>query len=235
MREIRAVLFDLFGTLVLYPADTGERFARSATTLGLAISGAGFDRALVALKERVSQRIAADQEFARRAAEGRQGYWVDWYTELLSLVGVEGNASDLAVHLFEDFILGEGFARDPEATSVLTVLRERFKVGVITNASLNARVVLDREELTPLLDVVVISAEVGVEKPDAVIFMIALDQLNVLPAEALFVGDSLAADVQGAQNAGLTPIFFDRKNQNPQISCRSIHSLAELLHLPQLR
>ena len=60
--------------------------------------------------------------------------------------------------------------------------------------------------LAPLLDVMVFSEEVGVSKPQPEIFLHALRELGVDPAHALFVGDRLETDVQGAANVGMTTV-----------------------------
>jgi putative hydrolase of the HAD superfamily len=60
--------------------------------------------------------------------------------------------------------------------------------------------------LAPLLDVLVFSEEVGAAKPEPEIFRHALDQLGVEPVNAMFVGDRLETDVQGAANLGMTTV-----------------------------
>jgi putative hydrolase of the HAD superfamily len=53
------------------------------------------------------------------------------------------------------------------------------------------------------LDVALFSSEVGRRKPDPAIFERALEELGVVPERALFVGDTLATDVAGAQAVGM--------------------------------
>ena len=60
--------------------------------------------------------------------------------------------------------------------------------------------------LAPLLDVLVFSEEVGTAKPEPEIFLRALDALGVEPHAAMFVGDRLETDVQGAANVGMTTV-----------------------------
>ncbi len=57
-----------------------------------------------------------------------------------------------------------------------------------------------------LFDVLVLSDEVGAVKPQPEIFLRALDQLEVEPPAAMFVGDRLEEDVQGAANVGMTTV-----------------------------
>jgi len=60
--------------------------------------------------------------------------------------------------------------------------------------------------LAPLLDVVVFSSEVGVRKPQPEIFLLALERIGVDPLDAMYVGDRLETDVQGAANVGMTTV-----------------------------
>jgi FMN phosphatase YigB (HAD superfamily) len=97
------------------------------------------------------------------------------------------------------------------AQGLLEALRSRgIKTGVILNSWPDPGRVLrrdiERAGLAELLDVIVISSEVGLRKPDPAIFRLALDQLGVDPADAMFVGDRLETDVQGAANLGMTTI-----------------------------
>ncbi|HEX7527416.1 MAG TPA: HAD-IA family hydrolase, partial [Gaiellaceae bacterium] len=64
----------------------------------------------------------------------------------------------------------------------------------------------ERLGLAGLLDVLVFSDEVGVSKPDPEIFLRALEQIGVEPEHAMFVGDRLETDVQGAAKLGMTTV-----------------------------
>jgi putative hydrolase of the HAD superfamily len=72
------------------------------------------------------------------------------------------------------------------------------------------------------------SAIVGVEKPHPEIFQLALARAQVAPNEAVFVGDTNATDVGGAQLAGLHGVLIDRVGAYPRAECPRITSLPEL-------
>ncbi len=110
------------------------------------------------------------------------------------------------------------------AQAMLESLRSRgIKTGVVLNSWPDPGRVLrrdnDRAGLTELLDVIVISSEVGMRKPEPGIFQLALEQLGVDPLDAVFVGDRLDTDVQGAANVGMTTIqaLWFRADDNPGI------------------
>ena len=79
----------------------------------------------------------------------------------------------------------------------------------------------------PRVGAVIDSRVVGVEKPDARIFQLALDALGVEASRSVYVGDTVKFDVRGAEGAGLHPVHFD-----PFYLCSGEHShvgaLAEL-------
>lgn len=81
-----------------------------------------------------------------------------------------------------------------------------------------------------LVDIILVSEREGLRKPDRRIFERALTRLSVDAAESWYVGDHPIADVQGAFDAGLTPVW--RRVawwQAPEVPCRHIDSLDELL------
>jgi putative hydrolase of the HAD superfamily len=71
---------------------------------------------------------------------------------------------------------------------------------------LAVRTSLERTGLAPFLDAVVVSGDIGLVKPHPQPFQTCLDQLGLEPAEAVYVGDSWIADVQGAKGLGMQMI-----------------------------
>ena len=85
----------------------------------------------------------------------------------------------------------------------LATLRDRYRLGVISNNFGNTRGWCDEYNLLPLLDIVVDSTVVGVSKPEAGIFHAALTGLSAIPEEAIYVGDTYSDDVVGAKGVGM--------------------------------
>jgi putative hydrolase of the HAD superfamily len=89
---------------------------------------------------------------------------------------------------------------------------------------------LERAGLAPYFDAFVASAAVGIGKPDARIFTVALERLGCTPQATWMVGDSLHRDVAGARAAGVRAVWLDRRGEDAdgvEADCR-IRSLAEL-------
>jgi YjjG family noncanonical pyrimidine nucleotidase len=98
----------------------------------------------------------------------------------------------------------------PGAIEVLTALRPHARLGVVTNNVVGEQTrKLNKLGLAPLFDAVVISEAVGVSKPHARIFAIALERLGSSAADAVMVGDAWGTDVTGARRAGLRAVWFN--------------------------
>jgi FMN phosphatase YigB (HAD superfamily) len=83
---------------------------------------------------------------------------------------------------------------------------------------------------------IVISGEVGIAKPSAAVFGLALDKLGLEPKNVWHVGDSLGTDVAGAKAAGIAAVWLNRNgallndgDPKPDYEIRSLAELAEIL------
>jgi HAD superfamily hydrolase (TIGR01662 family) len=102
----------------------------------------------------------------------------------------------------------------PDTVQTLTELRRNgFRLGLISNSKSDyaVRMILERHDLTQFFGVILSSAAVGLRKPRSDIFEKALAALDTKPSEAVFVGDSLQADMIGARTAGMRSIHILRK------------------------
>jgi len=119
----------------------------------------------------------------------------------------------------------------PDALPALRTLRARgVRTGLITNWDPSARQLLAGWQLAAYLDPVVISSEVGWEKPDPRIFQLALEWAGVPPHQALYVGDNYWDDVLGARSAGLEAVLLDRSPESWEAprDCPVVTDLAAL-------
>src|SRR3954452_13485100 len=99
----------------------------------------------------------------------------------------------------------------PDAPPVLAQLRERgVRLVVVSNWDCSLPDVLEDIGLAALVDAVVASAVVGAAKPDPRIFEAALAAAGCEPTQALHVGDSFDADIEGARRAGIPALHLDR-------------------------
>ncbi len=133
--------------------------------------------------------------------------------------------------------LAEGFCHAARralqaSVGVLTALRQRYTLGVISNFYGNVVTLCQECGLAALCDVIIDSAHVGVSKPEQRIFTLALEQLGRVPQTAAYVGDSFERDVLGAKAAGLYTIWLrglePRPCPDPSMVDATITTLEEL-------
>jgi putative hydrolase of the HAD superfamily len=131
----------------------------------------------------------------------------------------------------EEALLGAvRFRPYPEVPRVLARLRARgARLAVVSNWDVSLHDVLERTQLRPLVDAVVISAELGAAKPDPAIFRAALERLSAAADDAVHVGDSIEADVEGARAAGIEAVLVARDGADVPDGVRAVASLDELL------
>ncbi len=243
---VRAVLFDLFDTVVdlhmegLPSFQVGERTLRGTQpSLHIVLS----QHSDIGFETFVRELAASD-------AEARQPYYergLEYPTLLrfgrfLERIGVpdEGLAQALTEAHMDGIVSHTRYL--PHHVEVLRTLHASARVGICSNFS-HARTgvrVLEESGLLPHVDEVVISEEVGVRKPRAEIFHALLERLDVAPENALHVGDSLEADVRGAADVGAIPVWITRRVRDPEAALarhdgpRPAHVIEDLTELQAL-
>jgi len=125
----------------------------------------------------------------------------------------------------DEFFAGDIIDRD--IVNFLRSLRGTHQTGLISNNWSDLRDYLAREKIIDAFDHIIISAEVGVAKPEPEIFRIALEQAGVKPEEAVFV-DDFHVNIEGCEKVGMKGIHF----KDPQMS---MQQLKEMLSTGQLR
>ena len=117
----------------------------------------------------------------------------------------------------------EFFGGDVIDLAILNFLRSikpKYKVGLISNAWSGLRAYIEREKFDDVFDKMIISAEVGVKKPEARIYQIALEQLQVKAKEAVFVDDVLE-NIEACEKVGMRGILF----RNPESALKQLKAL----------
>ena len=108
-----------------------------------------------------------------------------------------------------------------------------FKLAIVSNWSVPLDPLIERLGIAEYFDAIVALHDVRVrsKKPDPHIFNYALAAVNVSAEEVVHVGDTYEADIVGARNVGIRPIFIDRDGTQTGRSNETIQSLTELLEL----
>jgi putative hydrolase of the HAD superfamily len=151
-------------------------------------------------------------ESARRASVGEITEKAHWVEVLKRLKRPASEAKT-----FTDEFFG-GDVIDRALVESIRSLRGKVHTGLISNAWSGLRSFLIREKLIDIFDTVIISAEVGVVKPSAKIYEIALEQAKVHANEAVFV-DDVAVNIEGCEKVGMKGILFkDPKEAMDQLN-----------------
>jgi len=142
--------------------------------------------------------------------------------------------SDEMIHLLsEEYItyLTRHNALFANAIEVLSYLRERYRMHIITNGFEEVQHrKLQSSNLLPFFEHVITSEKVGVKKPDPRIFRYAMEMSGAEPFESVMVGDSFEADILGARNVGMQTIFCEF---NGEVATEPVPTIANLLEIKE--
>jgi putative hydrolase of the HAD superfamily len=214
-----AVLLDALGTLVeLSPP--APRLRRELARAGFEVSeeraAAGF-RAEIAfyLAHHLEGSTPARLERLRDRCAGA----------MMAALDVPGLDHAAARHAM---LAALEFRPFPDVAPALEQLRARgLRLVVASNWDCSLRQWLAPAGLLELVDGVVTSADAGAAKPDAAVFVRALELAGAAPDRAVHVGDSLRNDVEGARALGIRAILVERGGAGAP-GVESVSSLAEL-------
>lgn len=212
--EIRALIFDINGTLI--DTETDERMEQPYRAIGhfLTYQGITLHRWEVLnlyfqiMKEQFARSTEIFPEFdvvavwrevlERHASDGTRSLPPEKLQQIpLFLAELQRGISRKRLTLF------------PQVLEVLSQLRERYPLAVVSDAqSAYALPELRAVGLHEYFDPVIISGDYGYRKPDARLFQTALDRLQVLPGQAVFIGNDGYRDIFGARQLGIKTILF---------------------------
>lgn len=119
----------------------------------------------------------------------------------------------------------------PKAHETLRYLKERYSLHLISNGfKESTELKVSKNGLNVYFENVVISEVVGFNKPDRAIFNHALTLANAGISESIMIGDSLEADIRGAQDYGMKAIYFNpERKEIPEDVDQQIACLSELM------
>jgi putative hydrolase of the HAD superfamily len=214
----RAVVFDLWNTLVIWPSDDGSSFY-SGMADQLGVPHERFTEAWTALYD---QRATGPLEPSVRA--------------VCEQLGVSDDVVEGLISFRIDFTRRALVAREG-ALEVLRELRQRgLRLGLISVCSEEVPRLWEETPLAQLIDAPVFSCSVALRKPDARIYRVAAEQLGVAVGDCLFVDDQ-PEFVEGAVSAGMDAALIESPAGAPdppgldRWHGRTISSLTDVLAL----
>jgi dihydrofolate synthase/folylpolyglutamate synthase len=213
--SIRAVTFDVGGTLIEPWPSVGDLYSQVAERHGLRVSPA-------ILNQRFAAAWKAKKNFAYRRSD-----WSDLVDQTFAGLGAARNGAGFFSELYEQFTEATSWRVYDDVRPCLERLRQNgIKLGAISNWDERLRPLLKALELDQYFDVVVVSAEAGHHKPAPEIFRAAARQLKTPPCAILHVGDSQGEDFEGARAAGFQSVLLSRGKNGGRNG--AIASLADL-------
>ncbi len=183
----RAVIFDLWQTLVPWNVDEANRYYdQMADLVGV-------------------ERGRFREVWFAWGPKRETGPMADHLRSIMVELEAEGDVHEL-IALRRDWTKRTLVPR-PDALETLAELRRRgHRLGLISVCTQEVPHVWDQTPLAGTLDELVFSCDVGISKPDPRIYEIACERLGVEPAECLFVGDGANDELPGAERVGMTAV-----------------------------
>jgi HAD superfamily hydrolase (TIGR01662 family) len=239
---IRGVIFDLGSTLIHFSGDWPT------------VIDSGLDALTASLREQgLAVDASAFREAFREETEGSQrGRALDFVERtsaaVLRLVLTRYGYPDVEDAIVERavaalFAVSEAHWEPmPGLSQTLTRLRDAgLRLGMISNASdaANVQRLIEKAQIQSWFDPIVISAAVGIRKPDPRLFERVLEDWELPAEEVIMIGDTLGEDIRGAQSAGIFAIWITADADTPanQAHAGTIHpdaSVAALQDVPDL-
>ncbi len=228
LQRYKTFIFDVGGTLLRLNLDglaaayldAGKRFQVS-----IAFERA---RAVLGRLERELPQRTQGRDISLENGCGAD-FWEEFYSDGFRQLGVTGDVSAAARKIRARFQRGEFETLHADALPALAALRARgVRMGVVSNFSPNCEDILRAQGVHAYFDFFIVSAVVGIEKPDPRIFDLAVSAARRGRAEMVYIGDSVHHDIQGAQGAGLAAILIDRENRHRGLDGARVRDLREL-------
>ena len=217
--KLSVILFDLGFTLINFEGDFHQAMKESYLALADSLIASGCQIERQAFADKFYEVIS--QYYRNRAVDLIERPVEENLLKTLHYFSVDHlDESVLQEAVKAMYLYTEAWWKlEPDTHETLKTLHNMgYRLGIISNASntpdLNR--LIDNHNLRQYFEIVVISAEEGIRKPDPRIFSKTLKKLGVKPENAIMVGDTLPADVLGAQNSGLKSVWITRRANRPE-------------------
>jgi putative hydrolase of the HAD superfamily len=244
--DIRAVAFDVNGTLIRTLADDDEERIFRAAAHFLTYQGVDLHRHEVRdlyFRTMKEQLRASQEDYPEFDAVGIWRDIIEEHMTDFTRALPTGKLGQLPVFLAE---MSRGISRRrldlyPFVREVLDALRERYPLAIVTDAqSTYAAAELHKVGVLGYFDPIVVSGDHGYRKPDRRLFQLVLDGMQVSAGNTLYVGNDMYRDIYGAREAGLKTVMFDSDQGTktyldcvPDYTITDFRDLLKILGLPE--
>jgi len=231
MKNIKAILFDLDGTLRHHIPNGGDVFVDYVRSLGIKVSEEDRVRAEHWTHHyfAYSLEIQADgKAFSRNGKD----FWANYTKRRLIALGLpRSRAVELAPQV--SAYMGENYRPagvvPEDVYPLLQKLRAKgVTLGVVSNRDEPYAEEIKEIGMDSFFSFSLAGGEIGHYKPEREIFERALTMSGTAAQETMYVGDNYFADVIGSRRAGLVPVLYDPISLFPEPDCTVVKSFAQL-------
>ena len=230
---IKAVFFDLYQTLICYDPPQEESLAKVLSELGIEITPEALRRPVVAADEFIYQENSR-LPISKRSDEEKKSLFAQYQAMLLKEAGIEPTSELIGSILSKMQQIKFNRVLFDDVLPALTELKKRGLIlGLISNVDSDITPLFDKLGLSPLLQVVITSQDMGYFKPQPEIFKEAAKQASIQVSEAMYIGDQYQIDVLGAKKAGMQGVLLDRNGYFEEVTrelkIQNLYQLVEYL------
>ena len=228
---IKAIFFDLDGTLRHSVPSGGDVFTDHVIKLGLQVNEESRLRAMRWEHLYWANSVDLRDDLLAHSAD-TENFWIEYSRRRLLALGVSPEqATELAPTISKH--MGEVYRPEsivPEdVRRALPLLKQAgYILAVLSNRDQPFHELLLEHGIGEFFDFSLAAGEVQVWKPDPGLFEHALQRVHLSASEAIYIGDNYYADVVGSRRAGLRPVLYDPLGIFPDPDCETIKSFDEL-------
>ena len=228
---IKAVFFDLYGTLARFQPPREEVQAQACQHFGFQVARGGLVLGYAVADEWMAKINASRRPLPGMSREERDRFFAEYERLVLLGAGIKVDLQTAGKVWARVREIPYGLALFDDVLPTMDTLKRRGLIlGTLSNITEDLQKLSRNLGLTTYLDFAINSWEGGIGKPHPPIFLAALERAGVLASEALMVGDSYRSDVQGALGVGIRPLLLDREDVLTGIEeCPKIRALPEVM------
>ena len=204
--KYKAVIFDLFGTLV--PSISLEEHENAMRQMAAVLSIPSEELSVLWIDTSYQREIG---EFPNKEANFE--YICNKLKVPVDSIQIKA-ATQISTAITKQLM-------KPRVGAIEVVTRiksEGYKTGLITNCTSDVPNIWENTLLAPLIDAPLFSCVVGIAKPDPNIYRLIVEELQVEPRSCLYLGDGSGNELEGALHVGMQPVLIrvpDKESNNP--------------------
>jgi len=226
MKNIKVISFDIGGTLVYDIKESWEILYECLLDLNYYVEKEkikeAWEKSVLWWREiKIKEKVIWTEKMLEKVIQIALENLGIKYNENLIKILIELRLNKRSVKLYDDVLYTLEYLK-----------KEKYRLIVISNSLIKTAVrTLTNLGIINYFEKLIISEEVGYEKPHPNIFHIALERCGVSNNEMIHIGNEYEADYEGATNLGIIGVLLDRNNKYKNKECLKINNLYEIINL----